>query len=130
MKKLREFETRIAKKEISKFDIGDTVVVSVKIMEEGKTRIQDFEGIVIRKKGSRIRSSFTVRRISYGEGVERTFPVNSPSVDKITVKKKGKTKRAKLYYLRKKIGKKGKISEKIDKEKSKPVAALPRKEGA
>ncbi|NQT21854.1 MAG: 50S ribosomal protein L19 [Candidatus Omnitrophica bacterium] len=130
MKKLSEFETKISKKEMPEFDIGDTVVVSVKIKEEGKTRIQDFEGIVIGKKGSRIRASFTVRRISYGEGVERTFPINSPSVDKVTVKKKGKTKRAKLYYLRKKVGKKGKVDEKIDKVKTESEAALPRKEGA
>lgn len=128
MDKIRQFEKTLEKKEIPSFDIGDTVVVSVKIKEEGKARVQDFEGIVIARKGSGIRSAFTVRRISYGEGVERTFPLHSSIVDKVTVKKKGKTRRAKLYFLRKKIGKKGKIEEKI--EKTAEENALPRKEGA
>jgi len=130
MDRINKIEKELAKKEIPDFSIGDTVVVSVKIQEEGKTRIQDFEGIVIAKKGSGIRSSFTVRRISYGEGVERSFIVNSPSVDKITVKKKGKTKRAKLYYLRKKVGRKGRVDEKIEAEKNQKEDALPREEGA
>jgi len=129
MSVMEKFEKRMIKKEVPTFSIGDTVVVSVKIKEEGKTRIQDFEGIVIGKKGSGIRSSFTVRRISYGEGVERTFPINSLSVDKVSVKKKGKTRRAKLYYLRKKHGKKGKVGEKIEKEKKEPEASVLRKEG-
>ena len=130
MNKLREFEKTQEKKDKPKFNIGDTVVVSVKIQEEGKTRIQDFEGVVIGKKGAGIRSAFTVRRISYGEGVERTFPLYSPGIDKIKVKKKGKTKRAKLYYLRRKVGKKGRIDERIEKEKASEENALPREESS
>jgi len=94
------------KKEISKFKVGDTVLVYVKIKEEGKTRIQGFEGIVIRKKGAGVGATFTVRRVSYGEGVERTFTLRSPFLEKVEVKKKGIVKRAKLYYLREKKGKK------------------------
>ena len=95
--------------------VGDTVRVYVRIKEEGKTRIQVFEGVAIKKKGSGTSATFTVRRISYGEGVERTFPLHSPAIEKIEVKKKGSTRRAKLYYLRKRKGKK---------------FALPREEGS
>ncbi|MCK4463931.1 MAG: 50S ribosomal protein L19 [Candidatus Omnitrophica bacterium] len=130
MDKLRQFEKTLETKEMPKFNIGDTVVVSIKIREEDKTRIQDFEGVVIRKKGTGIRSVFTVRRISYGEGVERTFPLYSPGIDRIKVKKKGKTRRAKLYYLRKKVGKKGRLDEKIEKEKTSEKNALPRGESS
>ena len=130
MDKMRQFEKTLETKEIPKFNIGDTVVVSIKIREEDKTRIQDFEGVVIRKKGAGIRSAFTVRRISYGEGVERTFPLYSPGIDRIKVKKKGKTKRAKLYYLRKKVGKKGRVDERIEKEKTSGENALPREESS
>lgn len=132
MGKLEIFEKALVdKKKQAKFAVGDTVCVSMKIVEEGKTRIQDFEGICIGKKGSGIRSVFTVRRISYGEGVERVFPINSPMVDKIVVKKKGTAHRAKLYFLRKKVGKKGKIDEKIEKaqDAAENSDALPRKEG-
>jgi len=130
MNKMQEFEKGIIKKDVPKVTIGDTVVVSVKIQEEGKIRIQDFEGIVIKKKGSCMSAVFTVRRVSYGEGVERTFPLNSPNVDKVTVKKHGKAKRAKLYYLRKRTGKSGKIDEKIEKGQKTEKDALPREEGA
>ena len=133
MSKLEQFEENLVKSENKKFpefNIGDTVVVSVKIQEEGKTRLQDFEGIVIGKKGAGSRKTFTLRRISYGEGVERIFLFYSPRLDKITVKRKGKTKRAKLYYLRKKVGKKGKVDEKIEATESSSDNALPRKEGA
>lgn len=116
MKIMDEFEKKYMKKEIPTFDIGDTVVVHVKIKEEEKTRIQVFEGIVIRKKGSGPRATFTVRRISYGEGVERTFFLHSPFVAKVVVKKKGAVRRAKLYYLRRKKGKSTKVEEKIEVE--------------
>jgi len=107
MTKCSLIEKEFMKKEAPKFNVGDTVKVFVKITEEdNKTRLQAFEGIVIRKRGSGISASFTVRRISYGEGVERTFPLHSPSVDKVEVIKPGKVKRAKLYYMRKKVGKK------------------------
>jgi len=111
MKKLEKVTNAQLKKDLPAFKAGDTVRVHVKIKEDEKTRIQVFEGIVIGKKGSGISATFTVRRISYGEGVERIFPVHCPSIDKIEVVKKGKVRRAKLYYLRKKIGKKTKVAE-------------------
>jgi large subunit ribosomal protein L19 len=107
-------EAQHIKKDIPKFNIGDTVDVQVKIMEEGKTRLQSFEGIVIARAGSRLGETFTVRKISYGEGVERVFPLHSPSVDKIVVVKKGDVKRAKLYYLKRKVGKATRVEEKIE----------------
>ncbi len=126
MDKIKYVEEKYAKKDAPVFNIGDTVQVYVKIKEEGKTRTQVFEGVVIKRKGSGIRSAFTVRRISYGEGVERTFTLHSPFIEKVEVKRKGAVKRAKLYYLRKKTGKKTKVEEKIEAEK--PAEA--REEGA
>ena len=114
MDKVSLVESKQLKKDVPEFNIGDTVNVHVKIVEEGKSRIQTFEGVVIARKGSGIREAFTIRRISYGEGVERVFPLHSPSVDKIEVIKKGKVRRAKLFYLRKKLGKKGKVDEKVE----------------
>ena len=99
------------KAETPSFNVGDTVKVSVKVIEGTKERIQAFEGIVIAKKNGGIRETFTVRRISYGIGVERTFPVHSPKVAKIDVVKRGKVRRAKLYYLRKLTGKAAKVEE-------------------
>ncbi len=92
------------------FRAGDTVRVYVRIQEDEKSRIQPFEGVVIARKGGSVRETFTVRRVSYGEGVERTFPVHSPLIEKIQVLKQGKVRRAKLYYLRKKKGKAARIS--------------------
>jgi large subunit ribosomal protein L19 len=109
MDKISYIESSQFKKDIPELKVGDTVKVYTKIQEEGKTRIQVFEGTVISIKGEGLRRTITVRRISYGEGVEKTFPVHSPSIDRISVAKRGKVRRAKLYYLRKKIGKKGKI---------------------
>ena len=111
------------KKDIPRFDVGDTIDVLVKIVEEGKSRAQTFEGIVIAKKGSSLGETFTVRKISYGEGVERVFPLHTPSIEKIVVVKKGDVKRAKLYYLKKKIGKETKVDEKIERAKSDEAAA-------
>jgi len=107
--KIKHVESSQIKKGLPEFKPGDTVRVFSKIKEEGKTRLQAFEGTVIGLKGSGLRRSFTVRRISYGEGVEKTFPLHSPSIDSVQVVKKGKVRRAKLYYLRKKIGKKTKV---------------------
>ena len=106
------------KKDIPPFSVGDTVDVLVKIIEEGKSRAQTFEGIVIARKGSGIGETFTMRKISYGEGVERVFPLHSPSIEKIVLVKKGDVKRAKLYYLKKKIGKETKVEEKVEHEGS------------
>ena len=96
------------------FDIGDTVKVYYKIKEGSKERIQGYEGVVIARKHGSIRESFTVRRISYGVGVERTFPLHSPRIDRIEVIKKGKVRRAKLFYLRKRTGNAAKIESKIE----------------
>lgn len=116
------------KKDIPQFNVGDTIDVLVKIVEEGKTRAQTFEGIVIAKKGSGLGETFTVRKISYGEGVERVFPLHTPSIERIVVVKKGDVKRAKLYYLKKKIGKETKVEEKIAHSQSAGEAAASREE--
>lgn len=113
-KYIKLIEAAHLRKDLPKFNVGDTVDVLVKIIEEGKTRAQAFEGIVIAKKGSGLGETFTVRKISYGEGVERVFPLNSPSIEKIVVAKQGNVKRAKLYYLKKKVGKETKVEEKIE----------------
>ena len=120
-KRIKDVEAKHIKKEIPKFDIGDTVDVHFRIQEEKRTRIQVFSGIVIGRKGSGVNEAFTVRRISYGEGVERVFPINSPLIEDIAVKKKGSVRRAKLYYLRGKKGKKAtKVRERVaHKETSK-----------
>ena len=131
MDKIKHIEQKYMKKEIPEFGIGDTVLVHIKIKEEGKTRTQVFEGIVIGRKGSGVKATFTVRRISYGEGLERTFLLHSPYIEKIRIKKKGSVRRAKLNYLREKKGKKSKVAEKIEHETPTPgSSALPRKEGA
>ena len=106
-------ESKFLKKDVPQFSIGDTVDVQIKIVEEGKSRIQTFEGIVIARAGSGLRETFTVRKISYGEGVEFVFPLHSPSIDKIKVMKKGDVRRAKLYYLKRKVGKETKVEEKV-----------------
>lgn len=116
MDKIRQIQSKKLKADVPKFSIGDTLRVHVKIVEGGKQRIQPFEGTVIARKHSGINQTFTIRRISYGEGVERIFPLHSPSINKIEILRTGKVKRAKLYYLRKKIGKKTKVQEKITAE--------------
>lgn len=97
--------------DIPEFRVGDTVVVGVKIVERGKERVQDFEGIVIAIKNRGIGRNFVVRKTSGGVGVERTFPINSPIIDKVTVVRKGKVRRAKLNYLKGRVGKKAKVKE-------------------
>ncbi len=92
------------KKNLKPFAIGDTVKVHTKVVEGEKERIQVFSGVVIARKGSGIQEAFTVRRISYGEGVERVFPLHSPRIEKVEVERKGRVRRAKLYYLRKRKG--------------------------
>ncbi len=95
------------------FEIGDTIRIDVKIREGERERIQAFEGTVIAKHGSGISETFTVRRVSYGVGVERVFPIHSPNVADIKVIRRGKVRRAKLYYLRDRVGKASKVKEKI-----------------
>jgi len=111
MNKISELEKEFMKKDVPSFKPGDTLKVFIKIKEGEKTRLQAFEGICIAKKGSSSRETFTLRRVSYGEGLERVFQLHSPSVDSIEVVKKGKVRRAKLYYLKKKVGKHTKIEE-------------------
>lgn len=110
------------------FKIGDTVEVHVKITEGEKERIQIFSGIVISKKGSRINESFTVRRLVGNEGVERVFPIHSPAVEKIDVKKSGKTRRAKLYYLRDRVGKATRLAETTENLVKPRASAAPKVE--
>ncbi len=102
------------KKEVPVFSIGDTVKVHNLIKEGNRERIQIFEGTVIRKKNTGISETFTVRRISYGVGVEKTFPLHSPSVANVEIVRKGKVRRARLYYLRDRVGKAAKVKEKLD----------------
>ena len=112
------------KKETPRFKVGDTVRVGVRVDEgEGKFRTQMFEGIVVRKEGSGLRENFTVRRVSFGEGVERKFPVHSPTVQKVELIRSGRVRRAKLYYLRNTTGKGGRIEEERRKDEAAPAAA-------
>ena len=107
----------VAERSIPDFSAGDTIKVDVKIVEGDKERIQAFEGLCIGRSGGGLNESFTVRKISYGEGVERIFPIFSPKIAGITVLKKGKVRRAKLYYLRDRRGKSARIVEKIQVSK-------------
>ena len=106
----------VANKKITNFSPGDTIKIGVKIVEGKRERIQYFEGVCIAKKNRDLNSSFTVRKISFGEGVERTFALYSPNVDSIKVIRSGKVRRAKLYYLRDRKGKSARIAEKIKKK--------------
>ena len=115
----------IANKKITDFSPGDTIKVGVKIVEGKRERIQFFEGVCIAKKNRDINSSFTVRKISFGEGVERTFALYSPNVDSIKVIRTGKVRRAKLYYLRDRKGKSARIAEKIKKKIGVDVSVKP-----
>ncbi len=100
-----KIESEQFRKDGANFDVGDSVRVHTKVVEGDKERIQIFSGVVIGRRGHGLNSTFTVRRISYGEGVERVFPVHSPRVDKVEVERKGAVRRAKLTYLRKRVGK-------------------------
>ena len=110
---IKELNKEALQKEITNVQVGDTVRVHVKVKEGSRERIQVFEGTVIAKKHGGIEETITVRRISYGVGVEKVFPVHSPSIDHIEVVRNGKVRRAKLYYLRGRVGKAAKIQEKL-----------------
>ena len=112
MEAIRIVEAGDLKKDRGGFKPGDTVKVMVKVVEGEKERLQAFEGVVIRRRGGGTGASFTVRRISYGVGVERTFPLHSPRIDKIQVTKRATVRRAKLYYLRELVGKAARLKEK------------------
>jgi len=109
---IRSIEEEQLKKDIPDFKPGDTVRVHVKVVEGNRERIQVFEGVVIRRRGSGLGETFTVRRVSYGVGVERTFPLHSPKIDKIEVMRRGRVRRARLYYLRALRGKAARIKDK------------------
>ncbi len=100
--------------DVPDFSAGDTLKVRVRVVEGNRKRIQLFEGVVIKRQGSGIRETFTVRKLSFGVGVERTFPLHSPIIDRIEVATRGDVRRAKLYYLRDRIGKRAKVKEKRD----------------
>ncbi|MBS5855216.1 MAG: 50S ribosomal protein L19 [Lachnospiraceae bacterium] len=110
---IKAIDAESMKTDLPVFNVGDTVKVGYKIIEGGKERIQNFEGIVIARKNGGIQETFTVRHISYGVGVEKTYPLHSPKIASITVVRKGKVRRAKLYYLRDLTGKAAKVKEKI-----------------
>ncbi len=112
MQKLDQVDAKSLRDDIPPFRPGDTVKVHVKVVEGNRSRIQVFQGVVIARSGSGVRETFTVRKISFGVGVERTFPVHSPSIDHIEVVTRGDVRRAKLYYLRNLRGKAAKIKEK------------------
>ncbi len=121
---ISQFEKAQLKKDIPEFRPGDTIRVSVRIREGDKERVQDFEGVVIRRKGDGVRETFTVRRVSFGVGMERIFPLHAPAIEGIELIRRGKVRRAKLYYLRSLRGKKARISErKAALESVRPVVA-------
>ena len=110
-------------KTIPDFQPGDTLIVNVKVKEGERTRVQAYEGVCIARQGGGLNESFTVRKISYGEGVERVFPVFSPMIDSIKVSRRGKVRRAKLYYLRDRRGKSARIAERTDRPGDKAAKA-------
>jgi large subunit ribosomal protein L19 len=117
MQKLSELDAKSLRSDVPAFNPGDTLNVHVRVVEGNRSRIQVFKGVVIRRQGAGVSETFTVRKISFGVGVERTFPVHTPVIDKIEVVTRGDVRRAKLYYLRDLRGKKAKIKEKVDYNK-------------
>lgn len=111
---IKKIEQEQLKEDVASFNVGDTIKVHCRVVEGGKERIQIFAGIVIAKGGSGINSAFTVRKISYGEGVERVFPLHTPRIAKIEVTNKGKVRRAKLHYLRDRVGKRALLVKSAD----------------
>jgi large subunit ribosomal protein L19 len=112
MNRIESIERSQLRDDIPAFNPGDTVKIHYKVVEAGRERTQMFQGVVIKRQNGSIRETFTVRKISFGIGVERTFPIHSPKIAKIEVISRGKVRRSKLYYLREKIGKKARIKEK------------------
>jgi large subunit ribosomal protein L19 len=110
---IRSIEAKQLRSDLPVINVGDTVRVWVKVVEGTRERLQAFEGTVIAKRNGGVRETFTVRRVSYGIGVERTFPIHSPRVDRVEVIRHGKVRRAKLYYLRDRVGKAAKVKEQV-----------------
>src|SRR5687768_499592 len=123
---IKAIEKRQLRTNLPEFRVGDTVKVFVKIKEGEKERVQAFEGVVIKRTRGEARASFTVRKISYGVGVERVFPLSSPMVDRVEVSARGEVRRARLYYLRELQGKAARIREKKSAEHHEPAAAAPK----
>jgi large subunit ribosomal protein L19 len=125
MNRLQRLNATLVKKNVPTFEIGDTVRVHVRVMEGEKERVQVFEGVVIGRKGGQNSETFTVRKVSYGVGVERIFPLHSPVMERIDVVRQGRVRRAKLYYLRAKKGKMARVAEReyLTEGKAKPEAA-------
>ncbi|AVT30788.1 MULTISPECIES: 50S ribosomal protein L19 [unclassified Plantactinospora] len=115
MNTLDALDAQSQRTDVPDFRAGDTVKVHARVIEGSRSRVQVFEGVVIRRHGAGLRETFTVRKISFGVGVERTYPINSPGIDRIEVMVRGDVRRAKLYYLRELRGKKAKIKEKREK---------------
>jgi large subunit ribosomal protein L19 len=115
-------------KTIPEFQPGDTVIVNVKVKEGERTRVQAYEGVCIARNGGGLNESFTVRKISYGEGVERVFPIFSPNIESIKVVRRGKVRRAKLYYLRDRRGKSARIAEKMESPAARAAREAAKKE--
>ena len=113
-----ELEKEQLRTDLPEIEVGDTVRVFVKVIEGNRERLQNFEGVIIKIQGGGVRKSFTVRRISYGVGVERTFPYNSPRIGRIELVRHGVVRRAKLFYLRERSGKSAKIRERIEEKKN------------
>ena len=122
MDKMKLVESRFSLKEMPKFNVGDTVKVLTKIPEGDKFRLHPFEGVVISKKGEGIKAAFTVRKLSFGEGIERVFILQSPSIERIEIIRSGKVRRAKLYYLRGKTSKKDTKIQSADEDKTQSKA--------
>ena len=116
---IKKIETEQLKESVPSFNVGDTVRVSAKIKEGNRERIQVFEGTVLKKQGGGARETFTVRKSSNGVGVEKTWPLHSPNVERVEVVRRGKVRRAKLYYLRDRVGKRAKVKELVKKENKK-----------
>ncbi|MCL2230070.1 MAG: 50S ribosomal protein L19 [Treponema sp.] len=125
MNEIQAIEAAQMKSELDQFKVGDTVKVHFKIVEGKTERVQIYEGLVIAMKNSKVGKTFTVRKISYGVGVERVFPIHSPRIVKVEVVRPGKVRRAKLYYIREKIGKGAKIKELIVRKKGSKGAVVP-----
>jgi large subunit ribosomal protein L19 len=113
MEIIKSIEQEQLKKDLPVLNVGDTVKVFVKVKEGTRERLQAFEGTIIAKKGDSVRETFTVRRVSYGVGVERIFPIHSPKIDHVEIVRMGKIRRAKLYYLRDRIGKASKVKQRL-----------------
>lgn len=124
--RLKQISQKYLRKDLPVFEVGDTVKMRIKVREADKTRIHPFEGTVISKTGKGIKGSFTVRKISFGEGVERVFPLHSPVIDSLKVISKGVAKRSKLYFLRGQVGKKASLK----KEQAQSAPAAPRENSA